>query len=155
MSKSPSPPTRIVNKKAKFNYEIIETTEAGIVLTGSEVKSLRNGRASLDEAYASVQENQVWLRQCDISPYAQAGKLGHEPKRERKLLLHRREIRKWLGKVAQRGFTLVPLEIFCNERGLMKCRLALVRGKNAADKREAIKERDTRRELERNAGRRR
>ena len=149
MSKPPTAPPRIVNRKARFEYEIIEDVEAGIVLTGSEVKSLRQGRGSLDEAYAFIKDEEAFLRSFDISPYQQAGYSQHEAKRERKLLLHRRQIKKWLSKVTQRGFTLVPLTVYFNERGKVKVQIALARGKNLSDKRESIKRRDQERDVQR------
>lgn len=149
MSKARTAPSRIINRKARYEYEIIEDVEAGIALTGSEVKSLRLGRASLDEAYAFIKSEEAYLRGFDIQPYQQAGYSQHEPKRERKLLLHRRQIKKWLTKVTQRGFTLVPLSVYFSEKGLAKVQVALARGKNVADKRESIKKRDQQRDVER------
>ncbi len=149
MSKPPSPPRRIVNKKARFDYEIIEQVEAGISLTGSEVKSLRAGQASLDEAFGFIREGEMFLCDCQISPYPQAGYVQHVPKRERKLLLHRSEIRKWNAKVAERGFTLIPLAIYFNEDGRAKVEIALCKGKTHGDKRDSLKEREHRREMDR------
>jgi SsrA-binding protein len=146
---------QIRNKKARFNYEILDRVEAGIALTGTEVKSLRNGKASLDEAYAIIQGGQVTLIDCHISPYEQASVAAHEPLRRRRLLLHKREIRKLQPKVTLRGQTLVPLAIYFNKRGLAKVELALVRGKTHGDKRQRIKEREHQREMERAARRRR
>ena len=144
------PPTPVIrNKKARVNYEVLEQVEAGIALTGSEVKSLRNGKASLEEAYAVIRDGEVFLRSCNISPYPQAGYAQHEPTRERKLLLHRREIRKLAGKVTQKGLTLVPLKMYFNERGIVKVLIGLVRGKKLHDKRETIKRRDQQREIAR------
>jgi SsrA-binding protein len=149
MARGPSSPPQIRNKKASFNFEIIEQIEAGIALTGSEVKSLREGKASLDEAYALVRSGEVFLRGCNISPYAMAGYAQHPPLRERKLLLHRRQIRKWTDKVTLRGLTLIPLDIHFNERGVAKVTLALARGKTHADKRATIQDREHRREMDR------
>jgi len=151
MSRQPSPIPVIRNKKARFNFETLEKHECGIVLTGSEVKSLRAGRASLDEAYALIRRGEVFLRGCNISPYPQAGYAQHEPARERKLLLKKREIRRLNQKVTQRGLTLVPLRIYFNERGLAKVTLALARGRKLHDKRETIKRRDAEREMARAA----
>ena len=145
---SPRPP-RITNRKARYNFEILETLEAGIALTGSEVKSLRAGKASLEEAYAVIRDGEVFLRGCHISPYPQAGYAQHEPTRERKLLLHRRQIKRLLAKVTQRGLTLVPLAMYFNDRNLVKIELALVRGKKLHDKRETIKRREQQREIAR------
>jgi SsrA-binding protein len=155
MAKGPSVTPRIVNKKARYNFEVLDTLEAGIALTGSEVKSLRAGRASLDEAYAFLRGGEIVLRDCHISPYENAGYAQHEPTRERKLLLHRREIRKWEIKVTQRGLTVIPLAIYFSERGLVKVSLALARGKTHADKRESIKQRDDERDMDRESRRRR
>jgi SsrA-binding protein len=149
MAKQPPGPPRLLNRKARHEFEILEDVEAGIALTGSEVKSLRSGRASLDEAYAYIDRDEAWLRDFTIQPYEQAGYSQHEPKRPRKLLLHRREIRKWTSKVVQRGFTLVPLAVYFNERGIVKVQIALARGKNVADKRESIKKRDQQRDIDR------
>ena len=155
MGKGPPPTPRIINKKARYNFELLEKVEAGIALTGSEVKSLRAGRASLDESYAYIRGGEITLRDFNIYPYQNAGYAQHVPTRERKLLLHRREIRKWEAKVAQRGLTVVPLELYFNERGMVKVILALARGKTHADKRQDIKRRDDRRIAEREARRRR
>lgn len=149
MAKGPPPPPKIANKKARYEFELLEQVEAGIALTGSEVKSLRDGKASLAEAYAVIREGELFLRGCHISPYPMAGYAQHEPTRERKLLVHRREISKWQKRVAERGLTIVPLELYFNERGLVKIRLALARGKTYADKRQDIKKRDDRRDADR------
>lgn len=155
MAKGPASPPQIVNKKARYDYEVLDQLEAGIALTGSEVKSLRSGKASLNEAYAVVRDNEVFLVGCNISPYPMAGYAQHKPTRERKLLLHRREIRKLVGKVTQKGLTLVPLKLFFNDRGLVKVQLALVRGKTHSDKRADIRKRDDQREMQRAMRRRR
>jgi len=150
MPKGPATaPPKIANKKARFNFEVLEKVEAGIALTGSEVKSLRAGKASLAEAFALIRDGEVFLRDCNISPYPQAGYAQHKATRERKLLLHRREIRKLVGKVTQRGLTLVPLAMYFNERGIVKVLIALARGKTHGDKRSDIKDRDTKREIAR------
>lgn len=146
---SPRQPTRISNRRATFEYEILEKFEVGIALQGSEVKSLRAGQASIDEAWAHISAGQLCLRDMYINPYPQAGYAQHEPTRERKLLAHRREIRKLEGKMTQRGWTLIPLALYFNERGLVKLQLALVRGKTHQDKRSDIKEREAKREIER------
>lgn len=140
---------QILNKKARFAYEIIEQVEAGIVLTGSEVKSLRAGQASLDEAYARIRAGEAYLIGCNISPYPMAGYAQHHPTRERKLLLHRRQIRRWETQVVRAGLTLVPLTIRFSERGLVKLDLALARGKKLHDKRDTLKRRDQQREIDR------
>lgn len=155
MGKVPLQTPVIKNKKARYNFEVLEKTEAGIALTGSEVKSLRNGKASLDEAYAVIRDGEAFLRGCNISPYPMASYNQHAPTRERKLLLHRREIRKWEAKVTQRGLTLVPLRLYFNERGMVKVQLGLARGKTHSDKRETLKKRDHQREMDRAMRRRR
>jgi SsrA-binding protein len=155
MAKRPPSSPQIRNKKARFRFEILEQVEAGISLSGSEVKSLRDGRASLEEAWAVVRGGEVFLRGCNIAPYPQAGYAQHEPARERKLLLHRRQIRKLENKVTQRGFTLAPLKMYFNDRGLVKVLIGLCRGKKLHDKRETIKRRDQQRELARTTRRRR
>lgn len=142
-------PTRIQNRRATFDYEILEKLEVGIALQGSEVKSLRAGKASIDEAWAHISGGELRLRELYINPYPQAGYAQHEPKRERKLLAHRREIRKLEAKVTQRGWTLIPLSLYFNDRGLVKLQIGLVRGKTHDDKRSDIKEREHKREMER------
>ncbi len=136
------------NRRARFDYHIEETFEAGLVLVGSEVKSLRAGRAHLKDAYARVNNGEVFLMKVHIAPYAQANLQNHEPERERKLLLNRREIHRLQGKVRERGFTLIPLEIYFR-KGRAKLTLALARGKRRFDKREAIAKRETERRLRR------
>jgi SsrA-binding protein len=140
---------RLVNRKARFDFEILERLEAGLCLKGTEVKSLRSGQASLDEAFARLQGDELYLVNFHIHPYEAGNRFNHEPLRPRKLLLHRREIRKLASKVAQRGQTLVPLAIYFNQRGLAKVELALARGKTRGDKREAIREREAKREMSR------
>lgn len=135
------------NKKAYFNYEILETFEAGIALLGSEVKSIREGRISLKESYAEVKDGEVFLVHCHISPYEAANRFNHEPLRDRKLLLHRREIKRLTGKIKEKGLTLVPTKVLLSERGLVKVEVALAKGKRAYQKREAIRERDRDREM--------
>ncbi|MFO0840407.1 MAG: SsrA-binding protein SmpB [Phycisphaerae bacterium] len=149
MGKGLPPPPRIQNKKARFDFELLEHLTAGIALTGSEVKSLRAGKASLDEAYGYVERGEAYLRDCNISPYPMAGYAQHVPTRPRKLLLKRSEIRKLEAKVTQRGWTLVPLALYFNERGLVKVDIALARGKTHGDKRASLKERDVVREIDR------
>lgn len=146
---------RILNKRARHDYEIIEHVEAGIALTGSEVKSLRAGRASLEESYAHVRDSELYLIGCNISPYENAGYAQHTPVRDRKLLLHRRQLRKWEAKVTQRGFTMVPLALYFNERGLVKVDIALARGKSHSDKRESLKRREAERDMQQALRRRR
>ena len=136
------------NRKARFEYEILETVEAGIALLGPEVKSLRAGNASLADAYAVVRGGEVFLVAAHVSPYAQASRENPDPRRERKLLLHRAEIARLGSKVAERGLTLVPLELYFRE-GRAKVALALARGRRRHDKREAIRRREEDRELRR------
>ena len=138
-----------VNKKAYRNFEIIDKYEAGMSLTGSEVKSLRAAAADLDGAYARIQGNECWLVGATIAQYEQSGIYNHEPTRKRKLLLHRREIAKIRVKLEQRGFTFVPLKIYFNDRGLAKTQIALVRGKRQYDKRREIAKRDADRAIDR------
>ncbi len=133
------------NRKARHNYFIESTLEAGIQLTGTEVKSLRDGRASIAEAYAAEKDGELYLLNAHIPEYS-ASRFNHEPRRPRKLLVHKREMRKLLGAVSREGKTLVPLAIYFNKRGRAKLDLALARGKHKADKRAAIKERDWKRE---------
>lgn len=139
----------IRNKKAARKFEILEKIECGIVLRGTEVKSLRAGHASLDEAYARLRDDEVWLLGFNIPPYSHGNVQNHEPVRPRKLLLRKREIRKLAPKVTLRGQTLVPLRVYFNDRGLCKVTLALARGKTHADKREDLRTRDQKREIER------
>lgn len=149
MAKKPATPPSVRNKRALHHYEVLERLEAGIVLTGSEVKSLRSGRASIEEAWATITGEEVFLRDLNISPYANAGYSQHMPTQERKLLLHRREIKKLLTRVTQKGLTLIPLALYFNERGRVKIELALCRGKQLHDKREDLKARDADREMRR------
>ena len=129
------------NKKARHNYEIISTLEAGLQLTGSEVKSLRTGRASLGEAYASDEKGELYLLNAHIAPFAAANRANHPPRRPRKLLLHAREIDKLSGAIHKQGMTLVPLKLYFNDRGIAKLELALARGKKLHDKRQSDKDR--------------
>jgi SsrA-binding protein len=134
------------NRKARFNYEIGETYEAGIVLTGSEVKSLRAGKATIAESYADARGGEIWLINANIPEYLQAARFNHLPKRPRKLLLHQRQINKLAGAVDRDGMTIVPLRLYFNERGRAKIEIALGRGKKLHDKRETLKKRSWERE---------
>ncbi len=134
------------NRRARYDYYIDEVFEAGIALTGTEVKSLRFGEGSIAESYAEVRDGQVWLVNSNVPEFSHGNRFNHEPKRPRKLLLHEREISKLTGAVERKGMTLVPLSIYFNGRGRAKVELALAKGKNAADKRHTIKERDWKRE---------
>jgi SsrA-binding protein len=148
MAAKPPRQLRIVadNRKARFNYEIGEVFEAGIALTGTEVKSLRQGRATIAEAYADARRGEIWLVNANIAEYLQGGRFNHAPKRVRKLLLHRRQIDKLAGAVEREGMTLVPLKLYFNEKGRAKIELALARGKKLHDKRETEKKRSWERE---------
>jgi SsrA-binding protein len=147
--RSPSDRTVATNRRARHDYAIEETFEAGIVLSGPEVKSLRGGRASLVDAFARVRDGEVWVENLHIPPYEMAdARRRYEPTRPRKLLLHRREIERLVGKTAERGLTLVPLRIYFT-RGIAKMELGLGRGKRRFEKRDAIAEREHRREVER------
>ena len=135
------------NRKARFNYEIGDTYEAGIALTGSEVKSLRNGKATIAESYADPKGGELWLVNANIPEYLQAGPFNnHTPKRARRLLLHRREIDRLSGAVEREGMTIVPLKLYFDERGRAKIEIALARGKKLHDKRETLKKRSWERE---------
>ncbi len=140
--------TVATNRRARHDYAIEESFEAGMVLTGQEVKSLRAGRASLSDAFARVEGEEVWVENLHIPPYEMADTRRYDPKRPRKLLLHREEIRRLVGKTAERGLTLIPLKIYFT-RGLAKMELGLGRGKRRFEKRDAIAEREHRREMER------
>lgn len=137
------------NRRARFDYFIDETLEAGIALTGTEVKSLRFGEGSIAESYAEVKNGEVWLVNSNVPEFSHGNRYNHEPKRPRKLLLHRREVDRLQGAVERKGMTLVPLSVYFNGRGRAKVELALAKGKNVADKRATIKERDWKREQSR------
>jgi SsrA-binding protein len=134
------------NRKARFNYEIGETYEAGIALTGSEVKSLRAGKAAIAESYADARGGEIWLINSNIPEYLQAHRFNHSPKRPRKLLLHARQINKLAGAVEREGMTIVPLKLYFNEKGRAKLEIALARGKKVHDKRQTEKKRSWERE---------
>jgi SsrA-binding protein len=146
----PQPNSGVIatNRRAHFDYEILETFEAGMALLGPEVKSLREGRANLVDSYATVRRGEALLVHLHISPYEQAGRDNPDPRRDRRLLLHRAEIRRLTGKLAERGFTLVPLRLYW-KNGRAKVELGLARGKRRHDKRETIKRRESDRELQR------
>ncbi len=148
MAKDPKSVNRVVadNRKARFNYEITDTYEAGIALTGTEVKSLRTGKATIAESYAGPSGEEFFLFNANIPEYLQANRFNHEPKRPRRLLLHRNQINKLLGATQREGFTVIPLKIYFNERGMAKVQLGLGRGKKLHDKRETEKERSWNRE---------
>jgi SsrA-binding protein len=136
------------NRKARHNYTVLDTLECGIVLVGSEVKSLRDGQVSLDEAYARVKEDEVWLVGCDIAEYFEASRFNHNPRRPRKLLMHRREVKRFAHRAFEKGLTLVPLEMHF-KRGLAKVVLGICRGKQQHDKREAMKKSQAQRDMAR------
>jgi len=139
------------NRRAPFRYELLEVIECGVSLLGTEVKSLRGGQASLEEAYARIEGGELWLVGCHIAPYSHGNSQNHEPLRRRRLLVRAAELRRLRPKVEQRGLTLVPLRIYFNATGLAKVAVALARGKNAADKRQAMRDRDDRRDMDRAA----
>jgi len=136
------------NRRARHNYEILDTFEAGIVLKGSEVKSLRAGQVQLKDAYGAIQQGELWLENAHIAPYSFSADGGHEPERRRKLLLHRREINRLIGKINEQGLTLVPLQIYF-VNGLAKVEIALAKGRHTYDKRKKLVERQQKREMDR------
>jgi SsrA-binding protein len=146
MSESKSGSTVSHNRKARFNYTIEEEIEAGIVLVGTEVKSLRAGRSNIADAYAAEQDGEIWLINAHIMEYAGGNRFNHEPKRPRKLLLHKKQIKKLLGRIRIKGVTLIPLSLYFNSRGLAKIKLGLAVGKKEYEKRDTIKERDWQRD---------
>jgi SsrA-binding protein len=148
MTAKTEPKLKVVadNRKARFNYEIGETFEAGVALTGSEVKSLRAGKATIAESYADPRGEELWLINANIPEYLQAGRDNHAPKRPRKLLLHKRQIHKLIGAVEREGMTIVPLRLYFNPKGRAKIEVALARGKKLHDKRETMKKRSWDRE---------
>lgn len=148
--KEKAPKTIIVtNKKARYEYEILETYEAGLVLHGSEVKSLRTGKANIAEAYGNFIEGELWLHNMNIAIYKQANKENHEPKRPRKLLMHKTEIKRIMGKINEKGLTLTPIALYFNAKGLVKIELGIGKGKKLHDKRQTIKSREMNREKQR------
>ena len=137
------------NRKARHRFAVLESLECGIALTGSEVKSLRDGKLSLDEAYGRVKNGEVWLVGADIPEYPQATHWNHNPRRDRKLLMHRREMSKFASQAHEKGLTLVPLKVYFNERGVAKVLLGLCRGRKLHDKRENLKKADMQRDIQR------
>ncbi len=148
MAAKPARAIKVVadNRKARFHYEIGEIFEAGVALTGSEVKSLRAGRATIAESYADPRRGELWLINANIPEYLQASRFGHAPKRPRKLLMHKRQINKLIGAVEREGMTIVPLKFYFNDKGRAKIEIALARGKKLHDKRETLKKRSWERE---------
>ena len=141
-------PDIATNRQARYRYSFLETWEAGMVLTGTEVKSLREGTAQIKDGYATVRDGEVWLHNVHIPPYGPASRENHEPERSRKLLMHRREIERLIGKTREKGLTLVPTRLYFRG-GRAKVEVALAKGKDVGDKRQAIKERELKREMER------
>jgi SsrA-binding protein len=137
------------NRSASYRYHLMDKWEAGMVLTGTEVKSLRDGKAQLKDGYAAIQNGEVWLYNVHIPPYAPATRENHEPERPRKLLMHRREIERLIGKTKEKGLTLVPTRLYFADSNRAKVEIALARGKDVGDKRQTIKEREMKREMER------
>ena len=151
-----APTLKIVsdNRKARHKYDVLESLECGVILHGSEVKSLRSGKCQLEEAYGRVRGSTLWLVGCDIAEYPQATVWNHEPKRERQLLVNKREMGKFINKAKEKGLTLVPLRMYFNERGIAKCEMALCKGLKLHDKRDKLKKEDARRDIQRAVRRR-
>jgi SsrA-binding protein len=141
--------TVALNRKARHNYVIDDTFEAGLVLTGTEIKSVRAGKATLSDAYARVEKGEAWLMNAHIAPFDQGNRYNHEPRRDRKLLMHRTEIDQLMGKAAAKGMTVVPLRLYINDKGRAKVELGLGKGKQLHDRRRDIAERESRRDMER------
>ncbi|HWM10147.1 MAG TPA: SsrA-binding protein SmpB [Solirubrobacteraceae bacterium] len=141
-------PNIATNRQARYRYHFLETWEVGLVLTGTEVKSLREGKAQIKDGYAAVKDGEVWLHNVHIPPYAPASRENHEPERSRKVLMHRREIERLIGKTREKGLTLIPTRLYFRD-GRVKVELALAKGKDVGDKRQTIKERELKREMER------
>lgn len=158
MARTPDSPDNIKdicrNRRALHNYEVLDRLECGLVLTGTEVKSLRDGLAGLDDAYAKLEHNELWLIGSDIPEYSMGNRMNHKPRRSRKLLLHRREIARFAGKATQKGFTLVPLRLYF-KNGRAKVELAVCRGKQEHDKRQTKKKAEAQREIRREMANRR
>lgn len=140
---------KIKNRSATFEYAIEDRLDAGIVLTGSEIKSVRNGKVSFNDSYCFFDHGELWIKSLHIAEYVNAGYAGHAAVRDRKLLLHKKELNKWQAKVKEKGFTIVPLSMFINEKGFAKVEIGLGKGKKHYDKRETIKSRDVEREMKR------
>lgn len=143
----------IKNRPATFEYAIEDRVTAGMVLTGSEIKSVRNGKVSFNDSYCYFHRGELWVKSLHIAEYVNAGYAGHDPTRERKLLLNKRELRKWEQKLKEKGYTIVPLAVFINEKGYAKIEIGLGRGKKLHDKRETIKGREAEREIKRHINR--
>jgi SsrA-binding protein len=139
----------IKNKRATFDFEILDVLTAGLVLTGTEIKSLRSGKANLTDSFCVIEKDEAFVRNMHISEYEKGGHYNHEPKRDRKLLLNRQEINKWHAKLKEKGLTMVPLKLFINPKGIAKLDVGLGRGKKTYDKRESLKEKDAKRQMDR------
>jgi SsrA-binding protein len=139
----------ISNKRANFEFAIIDSLSAGIVLTGTEIKAIRAGKANLSDGYCLFIDHELFVRNMHISEYEKGGHYNHEPKRDRKLLLQKRELRKWEGKIKEKGLTIVPLRLFINDKGIAKLEIGLAKGKKHYDKREDLKSKDAKREIDR------
>lgn len=137
----------IVNRRAAFNYFITDTVEAGIILTGTEIKSIREGKANLTDAYCYIKNDELWVKNLHISPYEYGGYANHAPRRERKLLIHRHQLKKFISKLREKGVTIIPVRMFLNERGFAKIEIGLARGKKLYDKRESMKQAEAKREI--------
>ena len=149
MPKKPTTDISIKNRKAEFEYHLLSAYTAGIVLTGTEIKSIRAGKVNLRDSYAKFERGELWLMNAHISPYEKASWYQHDPRQNRKLLMHRAELRKLSAKVKEKGLTLVPLSMYLKEERIAKVNLALAQGKNAHDRREALSERDAKRSIAR------
>lgn len=149
MAKQKNKITEFVNRKAKYEYHFLETVEAGIQLTGTEIKSIRKGHVNLRDAYCLFLKDELWCRSIFIGEYKQGNVHNHEERRERKLLLKRQEITKWQKKVKEKGYTIVPYRLYLNERGIAKLEIVLVQGKKVHDKRDSIKQKDNKRAMDR------
>jgi len=149
---APAPPRlSISNRKAGFSYELLQQFEAGMVLTGSEIKSIRQGKVNMGDSYCLLMDGELWVRNLHISAYKEASWLNHEPMRDKKLLLKRHELRKLEHRMKEKGYTVVPTRLFISDRGFAKLEIALARGKKQHDKRDSIKDRDVEREMRRDA----
>ncbi len=137
------------NKKAFFNFEIVDQLTAGIVLRGTEIKALKEGKGSLSEAFCVVDEDELWLRNMFVGAYTLGTDANHSPRRQRKLLVHRHELKKWHQRVKEKGYTIVPLKLYLSDKGLVKLDIGLAKGKKSHDKRDSIKQRDAKREIDR------
>ena len=151
MGKRKETTIKIRNKKAEFEYYLLSTYSAGIVLSGTEIKSIRAGKANLNDAYCSFENNELWVHNLHISPYSHGSYNNHEPKRDRKLLLNRKELRKIMSKLNDVGITVIPTLLWINDNGYAKLNIAIAKGKKKYDKRQSIKEKDNRREAMRNS----